>query len=163
MEWGPSDYAAWYSAVLTTLGGLAAIVGRLRGGTRLTVEVCPGLNQYHEGQTTGQHEMLVSVHNVGSDQTQITAVFLARYPSLWRAWRRRPEPFKPADSIQDYLRDLVAVPNELTVPGQRREFRVWQPKNLPLLSRDEWVYLEVYCTTRRRPLRHRLRRVQAPN
>jgi len=89
----PSDYAAWYAAVVATAALLWEIVRYFREGLRLKASARAGMVMLHEGNPGHRkNHILVSVKHLSGPPTTIGAIGFHSYRSVWH---RRFESIAP--------------------------------------------------------------------
>ena len=72
-QFGPSDYAAWWGAIIASLAFLWNIVVAICSGARVCVRVTPDIRVYPSGPPTYESDYVsVTAVNVGNGPTTIT-------------------------------------------------------------------------------------------
>lgn len=83
-----SDYAAWYAAVVSTIGASWEIFRQLRSGARLRIDAIPNMipRNVHP-EIDGRRYVSVTVTNIGDQPTTITHFGGILVPHCWEGAR----------------------------------------------------------------------------
>lgn len=76
----PSDYAAWYAAIVATAVLIWDVVKWKRGGPQIKAEVFAGWESYGIPETEGKELSLVKATNIGDRPTTLTSWGMYWYP-----------------------------------------------------------------------------------
>ena len=89
----PSDYAAWYAAIVATVALLWEIVRYFREGLRLEATARAGMVMIHAGNPGDRKDHIsISVKHLSGPPTTITGVGFHSYRSTWH---KRFQPMAP--------------------------------------------------------------------
>lgn len=136
----PSDYAAWFGAVLATIVFIWEVAQWwLNRGTSLRVRASPNMREFTQGLGfTSGPAVMVEVVNTGDRATTLTHFVGEHYTGWWTRLRRKTETnfFVPDPGYGQPLPYVLE-------PGQRWLGKVEQNEDIEKWSRDDRLYLGV--------------------
>jgi hypothetical protein len=149
----PSDYAAWWGAIIASLALVWNIVVAVRSGARIKVSVSPNMRIYPSQPPTYDNEYVaVKAVNVGNGPTTITHCLGYYTKNKWGiVLKQHRQPFV----INTNRATGNDVPHVLN-PGE--EWANLADQNfLKERAKGSWLYLGVIHNQKRRPIYKRVR------
>ena len=147
-----TGFLAIWGAVLSTVAIVWDVYKWRTTGPNLQMRLMTDMEPYNVPEYEGMTLVVAVVTNRGDRPTTITHLGLAHYNAWWKAMLRKKattSAFIPTPSTTQ------RVPFELK-PGVEWSGMIEQNKELEAMAREGWLYVTVYHSHERKPMRHRV-------
>jgi hypothetical protein len=148
----PSDYAAWWGAIIATLALIWNIIIALRSGPRIKVTASPNMKVYPQQPITEDNTYIsVRAINRGTSPTTITHFAGFYAPNLWALLRGKKQHF--VVNTHPVLGNPIPF---VLKPGEEWSSLADQ-NDLTEKSEQGYLYLGVYHNQGKRPIFKRVK------
>jgi hypothetical protein len=147
-----TGFLAIWGAVLSTIAIVWDVYKWKTSGPNLHMRLMTGMEPYNIPEYEGMTLIVAVVTNRGDRPTTITHLGLAHYDAWWKAMLRKRASASAFIAIPSTTQ---RVPFELK-PGVEWSGMIEQNEELETWAREGWLYVTVYHSHDRKPMRHRV-------